>query len=243
VTGAGTRVGATIARALGAQGMRVAVHYHRSAAGAEAACAAIEAAGGRAAPFGADLSDRGAARDLVARAVAWLGGLDLLVPSAASFERVLFDEVDDAAWDRTMRLNLDAPFVIAHAARTPLREARGAIVFVTCTSASTPYRHYLPYVVAKGALQKLVRALALELAPDVRVNAVAPGTVLPPPGMDERQIARLARRVPLARVGSAQDVADAVVYLASSPFVTGQEIAVDGGRTVAAVAGEGDEPI
>jgi pteridine reductase len=243
VTGAGTRVGASIARTLGALGMRVAVHYHRSREGAEQTCAFIAAAGGEAAAFGADLSDRAQCRALVASAVEWLGGLDLLVPSAAGFERVPFDDIDDAAWDRMLRLNLDAPFVLAHAARTALRASRGSIVFVTCTSASTPYRHYLPYVVAKGGLQKLMRALALELAPEVRVNAVAPGTVLPPADMDEGTVARLGRRVPLARVGNPEDVAAAVVYLASATFVTGQEIAVDGGRTVAAVSGDGDEPL
>ena len=103
----------------------------------------------------------------------------------------------------------------------------------------------LPYVVSKGALQKLMRVLALELAPEVRVNAVAPGTVLPPPDMDEAMLARLASRAPLERIGSAEDVAAAVVYLASAPFVTGQELLVDGGRTVAAggTGRVGDDPI
>jgi NAD(P)-dependent dehydrogenase (short-subunit alcohol dehydrogenase family) len=125
-------------------------------------------------------------------------------------------------------------------ARDALRASRGSVVFVTCTSATVPYRHYLPYVVSKGAVQKLMRALSIELAPEIRVNAVAPGTVLPPPDMDAELLERLAARAPLARIGTAEDIADAVVYLASAPFVTGQEIIVDGGRTVSAGAGEGD---
>ena len=94
-------------------------------------------------------------------------------------------------------------------------------------------RGYLPYVVSKGGLKHLMKTLALELAPDVRVNAVAPGTVLPPPSYDAAAVARLAHAIPLQRVGTADDIAEAVVYLASSPFITGQELRVDGGRSVA----------
>jgi pteridine reductase len=245
VTGAGTRVGAAIATALGAQGMRVAVHHRSSHEGARAVCAAIEAAGGAAEPFAADLADRGAARALVDAVVARFGGLDLLVASAANFERVAFEDVDDAAWDRTLNLNLASPFALVQRARPALREARGAAIFVTCTSATVPYRHYLPYVVAKGAVQKMMRALALELAPEIRVNAVAPGTVLPPEDLDEAMLARLASRALLGRVGRAEDIAEAVVYLAQAPFVTGQELIVDGGRTVAAggTRSDADDPL
>jgi len=247
VTGAGMRVGAAIATALGARGMRVAVHYHQSRAGADLVCEAVAAAGGSAEPFSADLSDRDAARGLVDRVVERFGGLDVLVPSAANFERVELDQLDDDALDRTLMLNLASPLALAHRARVALRESRGSIVFITCTSATVPYRHYLPYVLSKGALQKLMRVLAIELAPEVRVNAVAPGTVLPPDGMDAAMLARLAERAPLERIGRADDIADAVVYLASAPFVTGQELIVDGGRTVAAgglsTSATGDDPL
>lgn len=232
VTGAGRRVGAAIARALGAQGMRVGVHFHESPDGAEATCVAIREAGGEAVALRADLRDRQGARGLVDEAIAQLGGLSLLVPSAASFERVELDAVDDAAWDRTMRLNLEAPFALAHRARAALAREGGSIVFITCTSATAPYRHYLPYVVSKGALRQLMRVLSLELAPEVRVNAVAPGTVLPPEDMDEATLERLRARIPLGRFGDPGDVAHAVVDLARSPYVTGQERVVDGGVTV-----------
>jgi pteridine reductase len=233
VTGAGQRVGQAIAVALGREGMHVAVHYRESYAGAEDTARQIREHGGTATLLSADLSSRDQARTLVDRAVEALGGLDLLVPSAASFERVALGDVDDDAWDRSLQLNVASQFALAKQAVPALRSAQGSIVFLTCSSASVPFRGYLPYVVSKGALQHLMRALALELAPDVRVNAVAPGTVMPPPSYDAQAVARLERAVPLQRVGSPEDIARAVVFLASSPFVTGHELAVDGGRSVA----------
>lgn len=241
VTGAGRRVGAAIAKALGAHGMHVAVHYHASQAGAEQTARSIQEAGGEATLVPGDLSTRAGARGVVEKAIEELGGLDLLVPSAANFQRVAFDEVDDAAWDAAMRLNLEAPFAMAHRARGALREAGGSIVFITCASTTTPYRGYLPYVVSKGAVRQMMRAMALEMAPEVRVNAVAPGMVAPPEGMKEAAAERVVKRIPLRRSGTAEDVAEAVLYLARAPFVTGQEIVVDGGRTVAAVPGEDAE--
>jgi pteridine reductase len=232
VTGAGRRVGAAIARRLGAEGMRVAVHYHGSPGGAEATCAAIRSAGGEAFAVQADLHDRSQARRLVDGVVDRFGGLDLLVPSAANFDRIPFDALDDAAWDRAMRLNLEAPWWLSQRAAPALRAGRGAIVLITCTSATAPFRDHLPYVVSKGAAHALMRALALELAPQVRVNAVAPGTVLPPGDLSVEQVETLARHTLLGRIGSAGDVAEAVVYLASAPFVTGQQLVVDGGATV-----------
>jgi pteridine reductase len=233
VTGAGQRVGKAIALALGHNGMRVAVHYRESRDGAEDTARQIRDAGGEAITLAADLSDRDAARSLADQAISALGGLDLVVASAASFERVALEAVDDDAWDRSLQLNLASPFALVQRAAPALRAARGSIVFITCSSATVPMRGYLPYVVSKGALKHLMKTLSLELAPEVRVNAVAPGTVMPPPSYDAEAVARLARAIPLARVGSPEDVAEAVVYLARSPFVTGHELSVDGGRSVA----------
>jgi pteridine reductase len=233
VTGAGQRVGQAIAVALGAAGMHVAVHYRESRTGAEDTAQRIAQSGGKASLLSADLSSRDAARRLVDDAVAELGGLDLVVASAASFERVTLSELDDAAWDRSLELNLASPFALVKHALPALRAARGNVVFITCSSATVPMKSYLPYVVSKGALRHLMKTLALELAPDVRVNAVAPGTVMPPPSYDDDAIARLTRAIPLARVGSPDDIARAVLFLASSSFVTGHELAVDGGRSVA----------
>jgi pteridine reductase len=235
VTGAGHRLGCAIAFALGEHGMRIAVHYNRSREGAEETARGIVERGGEAELLSADLSDRQAARKLVDDAIAALGGLDLLVLSAAGFERVPYLEIDDDAWDRMLELDLTAQHVMAQRAAPALASSQGSMVFLTCSSATTPFRHHLPYVVAKGALRQLMRALALELAPDVRVNAVAPGTVMPPSDMSNDALERLRSRIPLGKIGGAEDVASAVVYLASAPFVTGQEILVDGGRSVAAI--------
>ncbi len=233
VTGAGQRVGQAIALALGAEGMHVAVHYRESRAGADATAEQIRSSGGLAVTLAADLTSRDAARGLVDRAVAELGGLDLVVASAANFEHVALGDVDDAAWDRSLDLNLASPFALVQRAVPALRASQGSVVFISCSSATVPMRGYLPYVVSKGAVRHLMKTLALELAPDIRVNAVAPGPVMPPPTFDAAAVQRLARAIPLARVGSPHDVARAVVFLASSPYVTGHELAVDGGRSVA----------
>ena len=234
VTGGGKRLGRAIALALGAGGARVAVHHHESQSGAEETCALIRSAGAEAFSLSADLLDRDQTRALVDRAVDALGGLDVLVGNAGNFERIAVDALNDAAYDRALGLNLDANYVLATQARPALKSALGNIVFVTCTSSTTPFRNYLPYVVSKGALRQLMRVLALELAPEIRVNAVAPGTVLPPDDLGAPERERLRSRIPLARFGTADDVANAVVYLASAPFVTGVELVIDGGRSVAA---------
>jgi pteridine reductase len=235
VTGGAVRVGRQIALALGSAGMHVAVHYRSSAEQAGATCAEIQRAGGCATALPADIEDRNQARKLVDRTLQALGGLDLLVASAASFERIAYDAIDDASWDRTLGLNLSSQFALAQHATPALRASRGSIVFITCSSATTPFKNHLPYVVSKGALQHLTRVLALELAPEVRVNAVAPGTVQPPDEMPPDVVSRLAERVPLRSIGSPEDIARAVLFLAQSPFITGHEIAVDGGRSVANV--------
>jgi pteridine reductase len=213
--------------------MHVAVHYRESRDGAEHTADEIVASGGSAVTLRADLSSREQARDLVDRALGELGGLDLVVASAANFERVDLADVDDATWDRSLGLNLASPFALVQHAVPALRATRGSAVFISCSSATVPMRHYLPYVVSKGAVKHLMKTLALELAPEIRVNAVAPGTVLPPPSYDAAALQRLSRAIPLGRVGHAEDIARAVVFLASSPFITGHELAVDGGRSVA----------
>lgn len=231
VTGAAERVGRAIAVALGREGMNVAVHHHTS--DATETCRQVEAAGGSAVALQADLRDRAAARSLVDDAVARLGGMDLLVVNAAGYERLAFSDVDDTAWDRMLELNLSSPFALASQAARHLTASKGSLVFLTCASATAPYKNHLPYVVSKGGLLQLMRTLSLELAPDVRVNAVAPGTVSPPRGMSAEVLERVRSRIPLGTLGTEQDVADAVVFLARAPFVTGHELKVDGGRTLA----------
>jgi pteridine reductase len=235
VTGAATRVGSAIAVALAEADHDVLVHYHQNADGAQRTKGLIHAAGGRCEVFSADLSKPTQARQLVDDAIQTMGRLDTLVSSAANFERLPFDDVDGDAWSRAMDLNVTASFHLAHQASAELRQRQGSIVFITCSSVTTPMRNYLPYVVSKGALHQLMRVLSLELAPEVRVNAVAPGTVLPPESMTEAQLNRLRSRIPLARFGSAEEIASAVVFLTRSDFVTGQQLTIDGGRSLAAI--------
>jgi pteridine reductase len=232
VTGAGRRVGAEIALALGACGMRVGVHYHSAATQAELTCEGVRAAGGEAYALPADLSADDGPRSLVERALDVLSGLDLLVLSAANFERTPFAQIDERQWDDAMALNLRAPFALAQCSAPALRATRGSIVLVTCISHIAPYRDYLPYETSKAGVYQLMRLLALELAPEVRVNAVAPGSVKPPDSFSAAQLDALAQRIPLGRLGQARDVADAVVHLAQSDWMTGSEIVVDGGRSL-----------
>jgi pteridine reductase len=230
VTGAGRRLGAAIAERLAAAGAAIAVHYNQSEAPARALCERVNGAGGRAVALGADLAARGAGEALVGQAVAALGGLDVLVVSAANYERAPLANLDRGHWDRALDLNLSAAFELAQAARGALCESRGNIVFITCVSRVAPYRDYLPYQVSKAGLHQLMRVLALELAPEVRVNAVAPGSVLPPEGLSDVEREALLAGIPLGRFGGADDVACAVLHLATASHITGQELIVDGGH-------------
>lgn len=233
VTGGGIRVGRAIALALGAAGADVAVHYRGSREGAEGAAEEIRAGGRRAVVVPGDLASPEDCRRVVRESVGALGGLDFLVHSAANFHRATFADTDEGLWDSSMNVNARAGFLLAREAAATLRERRGRIVLVSDFLAESPARHYLAHSVSKAAVEGLVRALAVELGPEVAVNGVAPGTVLPPEGTTPEEIDRLARRVPSRRIGSPEDVAQTVVFLCGGPtFLTGQVIRVDGGRSI-----------
>lgn len=230
VTGAGQRLGRALAEALGRRGASVFLHYQNSEQGARETQAQIEHDGGRAFLGRADLTQMSEARRLVHEAHDALGGLDLLIASAANFERVPYEEAGDDALSRALDLNLRAPYALTHEAAPFLKQSGGQVIFITCTSSLRPFRGYLPYSVSKGALRQLMLGLAQELAPRVRVNAIAPGTVLPPPHTSEEERSRLAELALLQEIGSPEDIVRAALYLIDSPFVTGQELRVDGGR-------------
>jgi pteridine reductase len=233
VTGAGIRVGRAVAVALAAAGADVAVHYGRSGGPAESVANEIRAAGRRAAVVQGDLARPEECGRVVEESLAAFGGLDLLVHSAANFYRASLEETDENLWDSAMDVNVRAGLLLARAAASSLRERRGRIVLVSDFLAESPARNYLAHSVSKAAVEGLVRGLAVELAPQVTVNGVAPGTVLPPEGTTPEEVERLARRVPLRRIGSAEDVAETVVFLCAGPsFLTGQVIRVDGGRSI-----------
>ncbi|MHB8419089.1 MAG: SDR family oxidoreductase [Myxococcales bacterium] len=232
VTGAGVRVGRAIADHLVDLGVSVAFHCHGSRAGAEAGVERARGKGVTAALLEADLSDWDAARALPGRAAEALGGLDIAVSSAAIFERVPFERIDRDALRRMLALDFEGPFALAQGAAAALHRPGGSLIHVLDVGALEPWRGYAHYCSAKAALAMLTRVLAIELAPDLRVNGVAPGTVLWPEGYGEAERAAELRRIPLGRAGSPADVAEAVAFLCRSGYVTGEILRVDGGRAV-----------
>ncbi len=231
VTGAGVRVGRAIAQELGAAGADVALHYRFSEGPAKEVAQALRAQGRRAVCVAGDLALPEDCRRMVRESIGQLGGIDLLVHSAANFHRAPLEETDEALWDSAMNVNARAAFLMAREAAASLRERRGRVVLVSDRMARHPQRHYLAHAVSKAAAEGLVRALAVELAPEVSVNGIAPGAVLVPEGTPPEQAARWAKKTLLQRLGDPEDVARTVLFLCAGPgYVTGQVIAVDGGQ-------------
>ena len=231
VTGAGRRVGRALAVALGAEGMTVAVHYHASDAGARETARMIEREGGKASLVTADLTGDTAA-GLIDDVVRQLGGLDVLVNSSAVMERTPLGEVTAAQWDAMMALNLRAPFLLSQAAAPHLARAHGAIVNIADLAAFETWPAYIPHGISKAGVVYMTRALARTLAPEVRVNGIAPGAVLLPDNWNEDDAAKLRDSTPLRRLGSPDDVVGAMLYLLQADYVTGETMIVDGGRHV-----------
>ena len=233
VTGAGRRLGRELARALADRGMALALHHHASGEGARALRDEVIGGGGRAECFAADLTDAHAARDLPGRVVAAFGRLDVLVNSAAVMERLRFEDTTPEQWDRILDLNLRAAFFCTQGAASALRAARGKVVNLADLAGLEPWPAYAAHSVSKAAVVMLTKVLALSLAPEVTVNAVAPGAVLVPEAYDQAARDWLARSTPLQRLGSPADVVAAVLYLLEGgDYVTGSTLVVDGGRLV-----------
>jgi len=235
VTGGARRVGAEIVRCLHAAGANVAIHFHRSLSEAEALRSELDdLRPNSAALFTADLLDLAALAPLVESVTARFGGLQLLVNNASSFYPTPFGAVTAQAWTDLLGTNLRAPLFLSQAAAPALRRARGAIVNIIDIHGLRALPDYMVYSTAKAALMHLTRALARELAPEVRVNGVAPGPVLwPEAGLDAERKQEIIAHTPLGHTGTPLDVARAVRFFATeAPFVTGQILAVDGGRSL-----------
>jgi len=231
VTGGAIRVGRAISLALADAGADIVVNYHSSADVARQTAAEINERGRQALPVRADVSQADQVRSLVEAAIARFGRLDVLVNSASLWRRTPWSELDEAAWDQLLDIDLKGPFLCAKAAAPHLAaHGDGAIVNIVDLSAFVPFPNFMPHSVAKAGLANLTYALAMELAPAVRVNAVAPGPVLPPPDFTETQLAATAKRTLLRRWGSAEDVAQAVVFLVRADYITGVVLPVDGGE-------------
>lgn len=230
VTGGAIRIGRAIALALAEAGVNVFIHYNSSAAPAEETAAACRGLGVRAEIGAANLGDPARAPDLVARANAAMGPVSILVNSASAFPEDTIEDVTRENWQATHDLTLASPVFLTQAFVGSLdSEVDGAVVNVSDVRTERPYTKHLSYVVAKGGLDTFTRAAALMLAPRIRVNAVALGVVLPPPGEDDSYAARLAARLPMARPGGTGPVSEAVLFLLQNDFVTGAILKVDGG--------------
>ncbi len=233
VTGAARRLGAAIARRLHAAGYDLALHYRHSAADMAALVAQLEAERpGSAFALQADLAEYDRLPELVAHTLGRYGRLDALVNNASAFSPTPLGTITPADWDAQFLINARAPLILAQAAAPHLKAARGAIVNLVDIYAERPLRDHVVYCMSKAALVAATRALALELAPEVRVNAIAPGAILwPEEGKAEAAKSALLARTPLARTGSEDDIAEAVLWLLQGAgYTTGHVLPVEGGR-------------
>ncbi len=236
VTGSARRLGATIARRLHLQGHDVVLHYRNSSQEVGALASELEQVrAGSVLTVHADLDDFDRLPEMIAATVGRFGRLDALVNNASSFTPTPIGSATPAQWDALFASNARAPFFLSQAAAPHLKKTRGAIVNLVDIYAERPLGEHTVYCMAKAALMMMTRSLALELAPEVRVNAVAPGAILwaENDASDAKQQAMLAR-TPLGRTGTPEEIAEAVHWLVSSAsYTTGQVITVDGGRTLA----------
>lgn len=230
VTGAAKRIGRSIALRLAADGADVVVNYATSKAEAEVVVGEIAALGRRAIALQADVSKRADVVRLFAAVEKEFSRLDILVNNAGMFFAAKFEELSDEQWDRIMNANVKSQFLCAQAAAPIMkRQGRGRIINLSSLGGILPWPAFTHYCVSKAGAIMLTKCLARALGPEILVNSVAPGTIqFPGEAPDEDYI----QRVPLHRTGTGEDIAEAVAYFATSEFVTGQVIAVDGGRSL-----------
>ena len=230
VTGGAKRIGRSIALRLASDGADIVVNYLSSEAEAGALVREIESSGRRALAVRGDVAQRGDVQQLFTAIEAKFGRLDILVNNAGMFFAAKFEELTEEQWDRILNANLKSQFLCAQAA-TPImkRQGRGRVINISSLGGILPWPAYTHYCVSKAGVIMLTRCLARALGPEILVNSVAPGTIQFP---GEEQDEDYIKRVPSHRVGTGEDIAGAVAYLATADFVTGQVIAVDGGRAL-----------
>lgn len=227
VTGGAKRLGRAVSLALAGEGVDVVVHYNRSGRAASRLCEEVRATGVSAWAVQGDLAAGVNAGDVFKAAQSQAGRLDVLINSASIFEKETLWETTDVSLERNMAVHVMAPLILA---RALAKEGRpGHVINLLDTRVTAYDRQHAAYHVSKRALLTITRMLAIELAPKIAVNAVAPGLILPPPGEDDSYLDKLTHTNPLARHGDPADIADAVLFLLRSRFITGQIIYVDGG--------------
>jgi len=234
VTGAGRRVGRSIALALAERGARVAVHYNQSKKDAQTVVKEIEKRGGGAHSIQGDLAKARDCERIVQETVKVFGRLDVLVNNAAVFFKTPLFEVTEKDWDLTLDSNLKGSFFCARAAAKAMQSEGGKIINFADWSGFRPYIDYLPYCISKAGVIAMTKGLAKTLAPKIEVNAVAPGPILLPADLDPIEKEEVERNTPLKRVGSPQDIVNAILFLIEgTDFMTGETIVIDGGRLIA----------
>ncbi len=235
ITGAARRIGAAITERLHEAGVSVAIHYRSSDAGAKELCNRLNTARPDSAEiFAADLNDTVGLANLIEAVTEWGGGLDILINNASSFYPTPIGSVTESQWDDLMGSNLKAPLFLSQAAWPHLKSSQGVIINLLDIHSKRPLKNHPVYASAKAGLSMLTLSLAKDLAPEVRVNGIAPGAILwPEEGMTEAIKENILNQVPLERPGDPGDIADCVIYLIrDAAYVTGQIIAVDGGRSI-----------
>ena len=235
ITGAARRIGACLARSLHEHNYNVAIHYRGSAGDADALAAELNAQRpGSAITVQADLLDVAQLELMVADVVRQTGRLDVLINNASTFYSTPLADVTLEQWDDLLGTNLKAPLFLSKAAAPHLRESKGVIINIVDIHSQRPLKNHPVYGPAKAALAMLTRSLARDLAPEVRVNGVSPGAILwPDEGLDAKIENVILKQVPLKRVGEPADIAQAVLFLVKdAPYITGQIIPVDGGRSI-----------
>jgi pteridine reductase len=235
ITGAAKRIGAAITERLHQAGASVAIHYRNSATNAKELCSRLnDARPDSAEIFAANLNDIASLDNLVESVIDWGGGLDILINNASSFYPTPIGTISESQWDDLLGSNLKAPLFLSQAAWPHLKSKRGVIINMLDIHSRQPVRDHSVYAAAKAGLSILTCSLAKDMAPEVRVNGVAPGTILwPEKGMTESIKKKIVRQIPLKRPGSPGDIADCVLYLVrDADYVTGQIISVDGGRSI-----------
>jgi pteridine reductase len=239
VTGSARRIGASIARILHANGMNIVLHYNSSEEEANKLCAEFnQTRDNSAITIRAGLQEAESEKSLIDRAIQAWGRLDLLVNNASRFYRTQFGEVTEYAWEDLLNSNLRGPFFLSQAAAPHLKKTKGVIVNITDIHGERPLRNYSVYCISKSGLLMMTRALAKELGPDVRVNAISPGSIIWPEGgnmLNDDEKKKIVEATSLQRSGSADDIAKAVLFFVrDAEYVTGQVLNVDGGRTLTA---------
>ncbi len=231
VTGSGKRLGRAVAIGLAEQGADVVIHYRSSESEAREAVAEIEKLGRRSVALQADLAETSELPALFQKVQANFGRLDILVNSAANFLQTEFASTTEKVWDASLDTNLKAVFFCCQAAAPLLKKSKGAIINFADIGGILGWPGFIPHSISKAGIIMLTRCLAKELAPEVRVNAIAPGTITMPGDLPALE-ADFVKLAPLHRSGRPNDIVAAVSYLASAGFVTGQVLVVDGGRTL-----------